>query len=91
MSTSALAFDASSARTVDENGFLHVTSSHITKATVNPYYGREIPAGRRPGLIRRRFITACETRANCKSRSGHGKVCPCTSSTISTARTSPAS
>ena len=36
MSTSALAFDASSARTVDENGFLHVTSSHITKATVNP-------------------------------------------------------
>ena len=43
MSTSALAFDASSARTVDENGFLHVTSSHITKATVNPYYGRGNP------------------------------------------------
>lgn len=32
-----------SARTLDENGFLHVKSSHITKATVNPYLGREIP------------------------------------------------
>lgn len=50
MSTSALAFDASSARTVDENGFLHVTSSHITKATVNPYYGREIPGWQAAGL-----------------------------------------
>ena len=40
MSAPALAFDAASARSLDENGFLHVTSSHITKATVNPYYGR---------------------------------------------------
>lgn len=39
-----LIFDsAPSSRSVDENGFLHVKSSHITKATVNPYYGHEIP------------------------------------------------
>ncbi len=46
-----LTFDASpSARSTDENGFLHVASSHITKATVNPYYGREIPGWREAGL-----------------------------------------
>jgi len=32
-----------SARTVDAQGFLHVAISNISKATVNPYYGREIP------------------------------------------------
>ncbi|MFJ7315263.1 DUF2213 domain-containing protein [Pseudomonas sp. NPDC098747] len=32
-----------SARRTDENGFLHVEVSALTKATVNPYYGREIP------------------------------------------------
>lgn len=37
-----LAFDRS-ARSVDTDGKLHVAVSHITKATVNPYYGREIP------------------------------------------------
>lgn len=46
-----LTFDAApSARSVDANGFLHVASSHITKATVNPYYGREIPGWEKLGL-----------------------------------------
>lgn len=46
-----LAFDRSaSARRVDENGYLHVASSHITKATVNPYYGAEIPGWEAAGL-----------------------------------------
>lgn len=46
-----LAFDRSaSARRVDENGYMHVASSHITKATVNPYYGAEIPAWEAAGL-----------------------------------------
>lgn len=46
-----LTFDAApSARSVDANGFLHVASSHITKAMVNPYYGREIPGWERLGL-----------------------------------------
>ena len=44
-------FDAAmSARSIDENGFLHVAASHITKTTVNPYYGREIPGWREAGL-----------------------------------------
>lgn len=39
-----MAFDNQpSMRTVDRNGFLHVKSSHISKATVNPYLGKEIP------------------------------------------------
>lgn len=41
-----LAFDKSSigsVRHTDENGFMHVDISNITKETVNPYYGREIP------------------------------------------------
>lgn len=46
-----LTFDASpSQRETDENGFLHVGASHITKATVNPYYGREIPGWQEAGL-----------------------------------------
>lgn len=46
-----VAFDAApSQRETDENGFLHVGASHITKATVNPYYGREIPGWQEAGL-----------------------------------------
>lgn len=45
-----LAFDTSSSRQVDENGYLHVSASHITKATVNPYYGYEIPGNEELGL-----------------------------------------
>ena len=45
------AFDFSpSMRTKDENGFLRVASSHISKETVNPYYGREIPGWQELGL-----------------------------------------
>ena len=46
-----ICFDRSaSARRVDENGYLHVAGSHITKATVNPYYGAEIPGWEAAGL-----------------------------------------
>ena len=45
-----LAVDAKSARTVDENGFLHVAKSHISKETVNPYRGNEIPGWQALGL-----------------------------------------
>ncbi len=47
----SVAFDAApSQRTTDENGFLHVGASHITKAAVNPYYGREVPGWQEAGL-----------------------------------------
>lgn len=36
------AFDRTSRR-IDADGRLHVDRSHISKATVNPYYGKEIP------------------------------------------------
>ena len=46
-----LTFDAkASVRSFDENGFMRVKASHITKAVVNPYYGREIPGWREAGL-----------------------------------------
>lgn len=46
-----LAFDnAPTRRAFDENGFLRVTSCHITKETVNPYYGREVPGWQELGL-----------------------------------------
>ena len=39
-----LAFDRSpTRRAFDENGFMRVSMCHITKETVNPYYGREVP------------------------------------------------
>lgn len=44
-----LAFDRS-ARRIDADGRLHVERSHISKATVNPYYGREIPGFEALGL-----------------------------------------
>lgn len=44
-----LAFDRS-ARRIDADGRLHVDRSHISKATVNPYYGREIPGYEDLGL-----------------------------------------
>jgi len=47
---STVALDRNSVRSVDENGYLHVKSSHISKATVNPYYGKEIPGWREEGL-----------------------------------------
>lgn len=44
-----LAFDRT-ARRIDADGRLHVERSHISKATVNPYYGREIPGFEALGL-----------------------------------------
>lgn len=38
-----MAFDRQSARSVDADGRLHVAKTNISKAVVNPYYGREIP------------------------------------------------
>lgn len=46
-----LAFDAApSKRRKDENGYLHVALTPITKATVNPYFGRELPGCEALGL-----------------------------------------
>lgn len=45
-----LALDLKSARYFDADGRLHVTSSHISKAAVNPYYGHEIPGWEDLGL-----------------------------------------
>ena len=44
-----LAFDRS-ARRIDADERLHVDRSHISKATVNPYYGKEIPGYEALGL-----------------------------------------
>lgn len=44
-----LAFDRS-ARRIDADGRLHVDRSHISKATVSPYYGKEIPGHAALGL-----------------------------------------
>lgn len=44
-----LAFDRS-ARRIDADGRLHVDRSHISKATVNLYYGKEIPGYEALGL-----------------------------------------
>lgn len=45
-----LAFDRASVRMVDEDGRLHVEITNISKAAVNPYYGREIPNAAGLGL-----------------------------------------
>lgn len=82
-----LTFDASpSQRETDENGFLHVGASHITKATVNPYYGREIPGWQEAGLDPETVYYGLRDPEDFKHRLRHGPGCRCTSSTISTAR-----
>ena len=43
MNKNTVAFDKASARSYDANGHLIVDSTVITKAAVNPYYGKEIP------------------------------------------------
>lgn len=45
-----LAMDRDSVRTSDRDGRLHVAVSHISKANVCPYFGREIPDNRALGL-----------------------------------------
>jgi uncharacterized protein len=44
-----IAIDAT-LRTYDKDGRLHIARSHISKACVNPYYGREIPRSQALGL-----------------------------------------
>lgn len=44
------AFDAASTRTIDQDGHLRISHANISKATVNPYYGREIPECDKLGL-----------------------------------------
>jgi hypothetical protein len=45
-----VAFDRASVRSYDSDGHLRVETANISKATVNPYYGREIPGWRGLGL-----------------------------------------
>ena len=54
-----LAFDRASVRTIDVDGRLHVAMSNISKATVNPYYGREIPNAAALGLDRQLLAWHC--------------------------------
>ena len=50
MNPNAVAFDKESARSYDDNNHLIVSSTIITKAAVNPYYGSEIPNYEQLGL-----------------------------------------
>lgn len=46
----SIAFDKSTARRIDEQGFLHVDGCNISKACINPYLGSEIPDWQALGL-----------------------------------------
>jgi uncharacterized protein len=45
-----IALDKESVRSYDQDGRLHITLANISKATVNPYYGFEIPGADEAGL-----------------------------------------
>lgn len=45
-----IAFDRMTLRSYDKDSRLHVEQCNISKATVNPYFGREIPNGAELGL-----------------------------------------
>ncbi len=46
----AIAMDKATVRTFDADGRMHVAVSHISKATVSPYFGKEIPGHEEMGL-----------------------------------------
>lgn len=50
MKSDCLGLDSKSVRRIDENGFMHVAISPLTKEQVAPYYGREIPRWEQLGL-----------------------------------------
>ena len=50
MKNDGLAFDRASVRTIDQDGRMHIAVSNLSKATVNPYQGSEIPDGEALGL-----------------------------------------
>lgn len=51
MKSTSLTFDAkASVRSIDDNGYLHVALTPISKAVVNPYLGKEIPGWQEQGL-----------------------------------------
>ena len=45
-----LALDRATVRTLDVDGRLHLAPTNISKATVSPYYGHEIPGAKELGL-----------------------------------------
>lgn len=49
-SDAALAFDRNTVRSFDRDGRLHVATTNISKAAINPYLGREIPDFEAHGL-----------------------------------------
>ncbi len=50
-----VAFDKQSQRRIDAQGFMHIEACNISKNTVNPYYGSEIPNWRALGLDAKRI------------------------------------
>ncbi|MBC8949364.1 DUF2213 domain-containing protein [Xenorhabdus sp. TS4] len=46
----SVVFDEGSRRRIDDNGYLHVSQTHLTKEQVVPYIGREIPGWEDLGL-----------------------------------------
>lgn len=50
MGRQKIIMDSQSKRTIDRNGFMHVELCNITKESVDPYFGREIPRHRELGL-----------------------------------------
>lgn len=45
-----LAMDATSKREFDDNGYMHVADSNLTREQVAPYFGYEIPGSKKLGL-----------------------------------------
>lgn len=64
LASELLAFDRESLRTYDVDGRMHVKVCNISKATVSPYYGREIPnseaLGLHPGTVYKLYRAADE-------------------------------
>ena len=64
-----LALDKGSVRSVDDNGFLHVKISPLTRVQVAPYYGKEIPGWQKLGLDANRVYKGYRPESELKKAS----------------------
>ena len=71
-----LAFDKETVRSFDKDGRMKVAVSRISKADVNPYWGREIVGGEELGLDPDHVYNVFRRPRSCAAPHPHSTSCP---------------
>lgn len=76
MSRQNIIMDSASKRSIDRNGFMHVEISNITKESVDPYRGYEIPRAKAFGLDPDKIYMGYRGGEELKKRRTRSTDCP---------------